>query len=241
MVNNKTEEEQIEAVKRWWSENGRATIFAILIGLSGSFGWQFLQEHNQEKREEAAREYWEFVEFLEEDFISMEVSKPEIRGDKLKSDFPKSNYSKFAAMHLSRIYVEADMLVRAEGELRWVISSSSKDDAIHQLAIIRLARVLASTKNSDQAIEILSSKEGMSFETLRATVLGDILWSLDNKEAAIKEYQKARNFSDGGFIPPRLIEKLSFLNPVSEAKEDLDSAVDDVDKGNIITYESGEK
>ena len=241
MVNNKTEEEQIEAVKQWWSENGRAVIFAVFIGLSGSFGWQFWQEYNQDKREEAAREYWEFIEFLEEDYVSIEVSRPELRGNELKSNFPKSSYSKFAAMHLSKLYVETDILDRAEEELRWVISSSSADDAIYQLAIIRLARVLAATNNSDQAIEILSSNEGTFFKALRATVLGDILWSLDNEEAALEEYQKARSLSDSGFIPPRLTEKLNFLSSASDAKEYFDSAEDDAEKGKVITDESKEE
>ena len=54
MVDYKTEEEQIEAVKRWWNENGRAVVFAVVIGVSGSFGWQFWQDSKQEGREQAA-------------------------------------------------------------------------------------------------------------------------------------------------------------------------------------------
>ena len=64
MVEHKTEEEQIEAVKRWWSENGRVVVIAVLIGVSGSFGWQFWQDYKQERREQAALEYWQLVEFF---------------------------------------------------------------------------------------------------------------------------------------------------------------------------------
>ncbi len=233
MVDYKTEEEQIEAVKRWWSENGRAVLFAAVIGVSGSFGWQFWQDYEQERREQSALEYWQFVEFLEKDFISIDVSRPDIIGDKIKSDFPKSNYSKFAAMHLARIYVDAKKFDKAEDELRWVVRESESDDAISQLASIRLARVLAAMGESAQAIEILSSKQDASFKALRATVLGDIMWDLGKKEVALKEYQEARDLSDGAFVPPRLMEKLSFLGAtLSEADSDLNAHRDVV---NAIT------
>ena len=223
MVDYKTEEEQIEAVKRWWGENGRTVVFAVVIGVSGSFGWQFWQDYKKEGREQAALEYWQFVEFLEKDFISIDVSRPDIIGNKIKSDYPKSNYSKFAAMHLARTYVDAKKLDKAEDELRWVVKKSEPDDVIAQVASIRLARVLAAMGESTQAIEILSSKQDTSFKALRATVLGDIMWDLGKKEAALKEYQAARDLSDGAFVPPRLMEKLSFLGAKSpEAHSDLD-------------------
>ena len=222
MVDHKTEEEQLEAVKRWWSENGRVVVIAVVIGVSGSFGWQFWKDYKQERREQAALEYWQFVEFLEKDFISIDVSRPDIIGDKIKSDFPKSNYSKFTAMHLAKIYVEAEEFDKAEDELRWVLRESGSADTISQVASIRLARVLAAMGESAKAIEILSSKQDASFKALRATVLGDIMWNLGKKEAALKEYQDARDLSDGVFFPPRLKEKLSFLGARSpEADSDL--------------------
>ena len=40
MEEYRTEEEQVEALRRWWDENGRSTIAAIVIALSVGFGWQ---------------------------------------------------------------------------------------------------------------------------------------------------------------------------------------------------------
>jgi len=215
VVDYRTEEEQIDAVKQWWGENGRAVILAVVIGLGGSYGWGFWQDSNQEQGEQAAREYWQFIEFLEQDFISIETSKPEIKGDKIKSNFPDSNYSKFAAMHLARVYVEAEMFDNAKRELEWVIKTSNTNDAVFQLAEIRLARILAAMGDSSQAIEILSSNQETSFKILRATALGDIMWSLGEKDAALKEYRVAKNLSDRGFTAPRLVEKLNFLRSTS--------------------------
>ncbi|MEW8396328.1 MAG: tetratricopeptide repeat protein, partial [Candidatus Thiodiazotropha sp.] len=40
MSEYQTEEEQVEAIKRWWKENGTSVIAGLVIGLGGIFGWQ---------------------------------------------------------------------------------------------------------------------------------------------------------------------------------------------------------
>ncbi|PAR85254.1 YfgM family protein, partial [Vibrio cholerae] len=39
-----TEEQQVEAIKDWWKENGKAVIFGAVIGLGGLFGWRYYQD-----------------------------------------------------------------------------------------------------------------------------------------------------------------------------------------------------
>ena len=40
MADHITEEEQIEALKRWWDENGKQVVLAIVLTVGGYFGWQ---------------------------------------------------------------------------------------------------------------------------------------------------------------------------------------------------------
>ena len=40
MVSERTEEEQIEAFKNWWAENGLKTILGIFLIFGGYVGWQ---------------------------------------------------------------------------------------------------------------------------------------------------------------------------------------------------------
>jgi hypothetical protein len=72
---------------------------------------------------------------------------------------------------------------------------------------------LACKANSDEALELLSSESDGVFQSLRSTAMGDILWSLDEMDCAFVAYEKARTLSEGSFKPPRLDEKLKFLNP----------------------------
>ena len=39
MAELRTEEEQLEAIKRWWKENGTSLIAGVAIAAAGVFGW----------------------------------------------------------------------------------------------------------------------------------------------------------------------------------------------------------
>ena len=41
----KTEEEQVEAIKKWWQENGMSIIAGVVIGITAIFGWRAYDNH----------------------------------------------------------------------------------------------------------------------------------------------------------------------------------------------------
>ena len=41
----KTEEEQVEAIKKWWQENGKSIIAGVVIGITAIFGWRAYDSH----------------------------------------------------------------------------------------------------------------------------------------------------------------------------------------------------
>ena len=43
MAEYETEEQQVEALKQWWAENGRAVLMGIGLGLVLIFGFRFWQ------------------------------------------------------------------------------------------------------------------------------------------------------------------------------------------------------
>ena len=43
----RTEEEQVEAIRHWWDENGRSIIISIVLALAAGFGWQAWKDHDQ--------------------------------------------------------------------------------------------------------------------------------------------------------------------------------------------------
>ncbi|MEX2327847.1 MAG: tetratricopeptide repeat protein, partial [Pseudomonadales bacterium] len=43
-----TDEEQIEAIKKWWDENGKSILIGIVLALGGVFGYQAWDNHVRE-------------------------------------------------------------------------------------------------------------------------------------------------------------------------------------------------
>ena len=39
-----SEEQQVEAIKDWWKENGKAVVLGVVVGLGGLFGWRYYQD-----------------------------------------------------------------------------------------------------------------------------------------------------------------------------------------------------
>lgn len=59
-----SEEQQVEAIKDWWKENGKAVIFGAVIGLGGLFGWRYYQDSVVEAREAASESYTSVISTL---------------------------------------------------------------------------------------------------------------------------------------------------------------------------------
>jgi predicted negative regulator of RcsB-dependent stress response len=39
-----TEEQQVDAIKKWWHENGTMLIVGAVVGLAGLWGWRYYGE-----------------------------------------------------------------------------------------------------------------------------------------------------------------------------------------------------
>jgi predicted negative regulator of RcsB-dependent stress response len=52
-----SEEEQIEKLKRWWAEQGRGVIAAIVLLVGGWGGWSYYQSSVEEAALVASSEY----------------------------------------------------------------------------------------------------------------------------------------------------------------------------------------
>ena len=58
MAEMKTEEEQVEALKSWWKDNGKSLILTIAVALGGVLSWNAYQDH-QVGEAEAASVYFQ--------------------------------------------------------------------------------------------------------------------------------------------------------------------------------------
>lgn len=218
MEQYRTEEEQVEALRRWWNENGRSTVAAIVIALAAGFGWQAWKGHQQGQQENASDLYQAMLQQLG----AGEVGAPQRDAaiglaEQLKADYSGSTYAQFAALHLARLAVNAGELAEAEAQLRWVLGKAEKGSDTEQVAQLRLARVLAARGEDEQALAILSQAGEGPYEASFAMARGDILMGLGREDEALEAYNAARMASvanPGQVNLATLEQKLQSLNPV---------------------------
>ncbi|MEP1472552.1 MAG: tetratricopeptide repeat protein [Halieaceae bacterium] len=223
-----TEEEQVEALKRWWQENGRSTVIAIVLALVAGFGWQGWQSYDETQQQEASDLYQSLLQAMSgAQQGEVEASAVIELADQLKQTHMGSTYAQFAALHLARMAVENDDLARAEAELRWVLSKAGKGSDIARVTELRLARVLAASGDSDQALSILASASDNPYQASYEAAKGDILMGLGQEAEAREAYTRARNLAAAEAPQaslPMLEQKLQSLNPVPERSLEMPEA-----------------
>lgn len=214
----RTEEEQLEQLRRWWNDNGRATVVAIIVALAIGFGWQGWKQHSQSQREGASDLYQRMLQAFGAPAISSEQRSIALQlAEQLKTDFGGTTYAQFAALQLARAAVADNDLAEAQAQLRWVLGQADKGSDVARVAQLRLARVLAAAGEADQALGILDQGEAGPYRGAYAVARGDILLSLGRQDEAKEAYSAALMLAagdQGGIDLAVLQQKLQALSPV---------------------------
>lgn len=194
-----TEEEQIEALKAWFRENGRHLLLGILVAAVAAFGvfsWQQRQQHRAETASVDYQNLLNAVRAVETNAGDAAKSKEQLAtarhlAEKLKTDFDGSTYAHFAALFKAKLAVEENDLAQAEAELKWVLEHKPADD-IKALAQLRLARVLHAKGDNAGALAQLDEKSAGSYASAYFQLKGDIAQANGDVEAARAAYVRAQ-------------------------------------------------
>lgn len=224
MATHLTEEEQIEAIKRWWKKNGLAIVAALVLSVGGFWGWQMYQSHVETRAQEASADYQRFVNALErfEDSEGREVTESALRAqaEALMDEHSRTMYADFAALYLARLAVEQDDLAQAQTLLERV-TKDGVNDTVKDLARLRLARVKAANGEMQAALEMLSARPSGAYASAFSEARGDVLHALNRRDEARTAYQEAlQAISDPRSIRASLLQlKIDNTRVASETPE----------------------
>ncbi|GAB1263426.1 YfgM family protein [Aurantivibrio infirmus] len=189
-----TEEEQIEALKRWWNENGRSLVIGVVLAVAGYFGWQGWQAQQQQAREAASILYTDLLEAGNvapgQQITEDQAFKIKGFASTLKETYGNTLYAAEAALVLAKVSVEQKDFALAESELRWVIETEI-NRPITLLARQRLAQVLYGQEKYDDALSVLKEVEPGAFAAVYAELEGDIYVAQQKIPEAISAYELA--------------------------------------------------
>lgn len=182
----RTDEEQVEALRKWWLENGKSVIAGIVIGFSAIFGWRAWQDHTIVQAEAASSEYQHMVVAVRQGETDSALS----HANAIMDDYNSTGYAPFAALMLARLAVDAEDYATAEEHLRWAMEKSSNDQVIH-IARLRLARLLIAQEKLDEAAPLLKIDSKGKFLANYEELRGDIFIRQGMSEAARNAYKEA--------------------------------------------------
>lgn len=181
-----SEEQQVEALKEWWAENGRAVIAGVVLGGSAIAGWTFWQGYQEKQTVAASDAFSQAIESLdsEQPEQALELAST------LQDDNPKHLYTSYTNFAAARVAVENNDLDEAQRLLEWVADNAPLDD-VSLIARVRLARVLGGKGDAAAGLDALPGSFPESFTGLVEEVRGDLLFMTGDIEGARSAYQSA--------------------------------------------------
>ncbi len=186
MSTYQTDEEQVEALKKWWHENGKSVLGGVALGLlvvGGSKGWM---EYSRIQAENASNLYEGFSQAARGDDLQTTTQ----RADQLIAESGKSAYAEFAALEMAKQQYRAGNKDKAAQRLEWVVDNTS-DQGIRQLAKLRLAYLLLDMDKLDQANKLAQSVFKGEFAGEFSALKGDIAQAQGDRKVARQAWQQA--------------------------------------------------
>lgn len=191
MADHMQDEADLEALKRWWDENGKGLVAAVVVAVLGTVGWQQYQGFTASQAEAASDLYATMLAIQLEDGDAAQFTA---LAAELKAEHSGSTYARFAAMLEARRAVDRGDLEGAEAALRWALTAGDTRSDIGQLIQLRLARVLADQGKETEALAILGQGSA-AFPVAYAQAKGDIHLAAGRPEQALAAYRQGRDLA----------------------------------------------
>ncbi len=200
------DDERVEALRKWWQQNGVAALIGIAAGLAIVLGWQVWSHYNTGQIELASRAY--------DALMQQKTTDPQAAftaGLRLKTEFPHTVYALLTALQLAQLAVQKNDFAQARSELEWVVTHAT-DDALRTIGRLRLARLLIAEGQFDVAESHLNQVKGFTAE--QQALLGDLYRARKQLDRAKVAYETALKAGAAADVIQLRLANLSLLeNP----------------------------
>ena len=191
METYRTEEEQVEAIKHWWRENGKSTVLGVAIALSLVFGWRGWNNYQVDRAAEASVIYENLLQA--DAAVQRNGSKRETAehlANTLKDGFSGHSYAQYAALIKAKYAVNDGDYATAEAELNWVLDQGP-EKAVEAQTQLRLARIKFAQGELDVALAMIDPLKDGTAAVQALELRGDVLREQGDDAAALEAYRQA--------------------------------------------------
>jgi predicted negative regulator of RcsB-dependent stress response len=180
------EQEQVDALKTWWKDNGKWLVTVVIVALLGYAGMQFWKSHQAQQAGEASKLYAE----VERQTLSNDPKRINDAAAALVERFGGSAYAPRAQLLAVQTNLQVKDVARAKTQLQWVVDHA-KEQGLQDTARLKLASILLDEKSYDDALKLLNAAHPEAFTGLYADLKGDVLSAQGKSEEAKAAYKQA--------------------------------------------------
>ena len=184
-----TEEQQVEALKKWWKENGTSLIVGLFVGVSALFGWRYYVEQNNVHLVQASDLY---MQVMQSAALQRVDDKTIDINNQLINEYSDTPYAALSSLALAKFEYEKDNVEVAVAQLELAVKHAS-DDLIKQISSLRLVRLYIEQKKYSEAEALLNKPHDAAYDAQIEELKGDLYIAKGDVEQARLAYDKAIN------------------------------------------------
>ncbi|MEM0911425.1 MAG: tetratricopeptide repeat protein [Pseudomonadota bacterium] len=212
-----TEEQQVEAIKQFWKDNGTAIIIGVVVGIGGIWGWGSYAESQTKAKELASTAYQESIQKMLENSDATAV-------DEFISQHQDSVYSELASLIAAQQASSEQDYDTAIAALERVAAAGGE---LADIANLRLSKVYFENDNIEQALSSLDNIQSFAYDDQRFELKGDLYYAKGQYDQAQSAYNRALVELPGDNNIQMKLDNIAFARANSDAKQS-DDAVEDV-------------
>ncbi len=185
------EQEQLEELKTWWKMYGNLITAVVVVLAVAVVGWQGWNWWQRGQAGQAAAAYGA----LQQAVADKNAKRAREIAGELVDKYGSTAYAAMGAMLSAKAQIEAGDAKTARAELAWA-ADNAKDEALRDLARLRLAGALFDDNAPDEALKQLAAEPSAPFAARFAEMRGDILAAQGKTAEARSAYQTALTKSE---------------------------------------------
>ena len=200
-----TEEERVEALKRWWKENGQSTIAGLVVGIALILGWNYWQDYKKDQTMQASALYDQLMKAVNEgnNEAAAKLAKH------IQEQFHATPYASYSGLLQAKVKVQQGDVAGAKQILEKIAHDSNKE--LSNVAKLRLVRLMLASGEYEQGLKLIAEVDPSSTSSFSGNydeLVGDLYVALDRLDEARTSYQKALR---DGYQSPFLQAKIDDL------------------------------
>jgi predicted negative regulator of RcsB-dependent stress response len=199
------ENEQVDALRQFFANNGKFLAVGVIIGIAALGGWRFWSSHQEGTDKAASAEYQQLTS-------AMQADKPDsLAAVATFASENNSTYGALASLDLAKQYVETNQLDKAITLLQSGLKDT-KDANLQAVINLRLARIQLQQSQADAALSTLNNVKGDGWTAIVADIRGEALLSKGDKQGARDAWSKGAESQASPALKQMLQMKMNNLS-----------------------------